>query len=61
MSDRVVSAYERSIARAEQKLGLNEGAQQRVAYSTVQAPQALSLRDRQAKPRHLEVLTLNSS
>ena len=55
------SAYERSVACAEQELGLHEGGKERVAHGTVQSPQALSLRDRQPKPRHLEVLTSNAS
>jgi len=56
----MVGTHVRSIARAEQKLGFDQRAKQRVTHRAVQTPQPLGLRNRQAKTRHLDVLTLHT-
>jgi hypothetical protein len=57
----MVGAHKRAIARAKEKLGVDKGAKKRVANRTIQTPQSLRLRDCEAKPRHLEVLTFHTS
>ena len=57
----MVGTHIRSVTCAKQKLGLNQGAKQGVAYRAIQTPESLRLRNRQAKTRHLDVLTLHTS
>ena len=57
----MVGTHIRSIARAEQELGFDEGTKQRIAYRAIQTPQPLCLSNRQAKTRHLDVLPLHTS
>ena len=57
----MVGTHVRSIARAKQKLGFDQRAKQRITHRAVQTPQPLGLRNRQAKTRHLEVLTFDTS
>lgn len=57
----MVGAHKGAIAGAKQKLGLDKGAKKRITHRSIQSPQPLRLRDRQAKARHLDVLPLHTS
>jgi hypothetical protein len=50
-----------SATAAKQEFGVDERTQHRIALGTIQAPQPLRLRRRQAKPWHFEVFALNTS
>jgi hypothetical protein len=52
--------HECSVTGARQEFGVDERTQQRIARGTIQAPQPLRLRHRQAKSGHLDVFALNT-
>lgn len=52
--------HECSVRRAQQELGVDERTDQRIALGTIQAPQPLRLRRRQAESGHLEVFAPNT-
>ena len=56
----VVDFHERSIARLEEKLGIDERAKERIAHGGVEPPKPARLRLGEAQPRHLEKLALDS-
>jgi hypothetical protein len=52
--------HERPIARPKQKLGIDQGAEQRVARCVIEPPKASRLRMCQAQPGHLEKFALDA-
>jgi hypothetical protein len=57
----VLGPHKRAITRSEEELGVDQRAQQGVTRCAVEAPEPLRLSRRQAKPRHLDVLALNTA
>jgi hypothetical protein len=57
----LIGPHECPITRAEEKLRIDEGTEQRVTRSAVEAPQPLRLRRRQPQSRHFAILALNPS
>ena len=57
----LIGAHKRAIARAKQKLGVDEGSEQRITCGPVEAPEPLRLRRCQTQSGHLDVLALDSS
>jgi hypothetical protein len=57
----LIGPHECPITRTEEKLRIDEGTEQRVTRSAVEAPQPLRLRRRQPQSRHFAILALNLS
>jgi hypothetical protein len=56
----VLGPHECSVRGATQESGVDERTHQRIARGTIQAPQPLRLRRRQAKSGHLDVFAPNT-
>jgi hypothetical protein len=60
MCSYVLRSHEGSVTCPEEKLGVNEGGQQRVAGCAIEAPQPLRLCGGQTQAGHLDVFALHT-
>jgi hypothetical protein len=56
----LIGPHERSITRPEQKFGIDQSSEQRIARYAVEAPQPLCLGHGQTQTRHLDVFALDA-
>jgi hypothetical protein len=56
----VIGLDESAVAGTKQEFGIDQGAEKRVACGTIESPQPLRLRRRQAESGHFDVLALDT-